>query len=299
MKLFILLALFFFASLGYAKECSIKSYDKIFYIPTKGNKIHKSLIKESDCPTSIQSAFIEKIYQSSGLLTSRVLNYDNRFKKSGFTVRLVPNRIRVSNLKESLKEEFNLDNLWSFSKLKFVTKKTTLALSKEDSLSFACEFCHTTGEKTISLTVYNPIKNYSKTYWANATVLVATKVLIPNRPISPSEPQLTPSDFKLKYLSVTRPEKYFTNIEQLVFYKVNKPISANDGLLFNDLVPVNLVSAGTPTKIILKSKTLQVEGTAIPSQSGKFGEVIKLRNPKTNRIITGKVVDFNKVMVDL
>lgn len=299
MKLFLILTLFFASSIGYTKECSITSFDKIYYIPTNGAKSHNSLIKESDCPTTIQSAFISKIYQSSGLLTTKVLNYDKRFKKSGFTVHLVPNRIRVSNLKESLKEKFNLGNLWSFSKLRFVNKKTTLALMSEDSLSFGCEFCHTTGEKNISLTVYNPIKNYTKTHWASATVLVATKVLIPNRPISPSEPQLTPSDFKLKYLSVTRPEKYFTNIEQLVFYKVNKPISPNEGLLYNDLVPVNLVSAGTLTKIILRNKTLQVEGTAIPSQSGKFGEVIKLRNPKTNRMITGKVVDFNKVMVDL
>ncbi|MFT6068646.1 MAG: flagella basal body P-ring formation protein FlgA [Bacteriovoracaceae bacterium] len=299
MKLTIVLALFVFVSVAHSKECSIESYDKIYYIPTKGAKNHKSLIKDSDCPSSIQSAFISKIYQSSGLLTSKVLNYDSKFKKSGYIVNLIPNRIRVSNLKDSLKEKFNLGSLWSFSKLKFVNKLTTLGLSKEDTLSFGCEFCHTTGEKNISLVIYNPIKNYSKTYWASATVLVSTKVLVPNRSISPSEPQLTPSDFKLKSLSVTRPEKYFTNIEQLVFYKVNKPISANDGLLFTDLVPVNLVSAGTPTKIILRSKTLQVEGTAIPSQSGKFGEVIRLRNPKTKRMITGKVVDFNKVMVDL
>lgn len=299
MKILILIALFLFASTSYAKECSIVSFDKIYYVGTKGAKSHSSLIKESDCPSKIKTAFITKIYQSSGLLTSKVLNYDESFKKAGFKVNLTPSRIRVSNLKDSLKQNFNLGNLWSFSKLKFLNKSTSLALSKEDSLSFSCEFCHTTGEKNISLTVFNPIKNYSKTHWASATVLVSTKVLIPSRPISPSEPQLTPSDFKLKSLSVTRPEKYFTNLEQLVFYKVNKPIASNEGLLFTDLVPVNLVSAGTPTKIILRSKTLQVQGTAIPSQSGKLGEVIKLRNPNTNRMITGKVIDFNKVMVDL
>lgn len=299
MKLFIFISLFLISITGHTSECYIKSFDKIYYIPTKGALNYKSLIKESDCPGKIQSAFISKIYQSSGLLSSKVLNYDDRFKKSGISVKLIPNRIRVSNLKDSLKEKFNLGNLWSFSKLKFVNKKTTIGLSKEDSLSFGCEFCHTTGEKNISLTIYNPIKNYSKTHWASATVLVSTKVLVPSRSISPSEPQLVPADFQLKSLSVTRPEKYFTNLEQLVFYKVNKPISPNDGLLFTDLVPVNLVSAGTPTKIILRNKSLQVESMAIPSQSGKFGEVIRLRNPKTKRMITGKVVDFNKVMVDL
>lgn len=218
---------------------------------------------------------------------------------TGYKVELTPNKIQVINLKNEFQKQFKLRKGWSFGKLKMLNKKSAIGLGLESSLSLSCELCHTTGEKNISLEVRNPVEGFSKTFWAQGTVYISTIALVPVRAISTSEPQLSPSLFRKQQINVTRPEQFFTNSDQLVFYKLNKPLPEGNGLKFTDLTPINLVSAGIPTKVILKSGGLILNGTGIPSQSGKFGEIIKLRNPKTKRMIIGKVVDFNKVLVDL
>ena len=37
----------------------------------------------------------------------------------------------------------------------------------------------------------------------------------------------------------------------------------------------------------------------MPSRSAQFGETIELKNPSNNKIIVGKVVDYNKVVIEL
>ena len=300
MKILLIIALFIPSFvLAESKSCSITTFDKVYYLPTKNKSKARRVIKKTDCPEFLVGKFTKQIFNSSGTLSQRILNSNEDIAKSGYKINLFPKRVIVTNLKDKLKRHFELGNKWSFGKLKMLNKNIVIGLNKDDTIDLNCEFCHTTGEKNISFTVYNAIKNYSKTHWVSATVYISTAVLVPKRAISPSEPQLVPSDFELKNLNVIRPEKYFTNKEKLVFYKLNKAIVSGKGLMFTDLSPVNLVSAGVPTKIILRNKTLSLESQGIPSQSGKFGEIIKLRNPKTKRVISGKVIDFNKVLVDL
>lgn len=299
LKRVISLSLFLFtAHAGYAAECTINSFDKIIYIDGGLPSNIKSIVKNTDCSKEITNKFIKGILGSNGTITERALN-TVYLEGVNEKVNLVPSKIQVSNIKTLLERQFKLEKDWSFEKIKFVNKKRVLGLSHNERAEFECDLCHTTGEKTISLKVINPIKNTSKTLWLQGMVFISTNVLVPNRPISPSETSLSPSNFKIKRVNVMRPEKFFTNKSKLVFYKVNKPLTGERGLMFTDLTPINLVSAGIPAKVILKSGTLTLHGKGVPSQSGKFGEVIKLKNPKTNRIITGKVVDFNKVVVDL
>ncbi|MBK23922.1 MAG: flagella basal body P-ring formation protein FlgA [Halobacteriovorax sp.] len=300
MKLILLASILFsFSSFGNTKSCKIDSFEKIYYLPNPNGFNSKEIIKRSDCPLDVKRKFNRQIYKSSGSLTSNIINSISEIKNSGYTVELTPNRIQVINLKNEFQKQFNLRKDWTFGKLKMLNKKSAIGLDLESSLSLSCELCHTTGEKNIALEVRNPIKGFSKTHWVQGTVFISTKALIPVRSLSASEPQLSPSLFKKELINVTRPEQYFTNIEQLVFYKLNKSLPEGTGLKFTDLTPINLVSAGIPTKVVLKSGGLVLNGTGIPSQSGKFGEIIKLRNPKTKRMIIGKVVDFNKVLVDL
>jgi len=37
----------------------------------------------------------------------------------------------------------------------------------------------------------------------------------------------------------------------------------------------------------------------MPTRSAQFGESIELRNPNNNKIMAGKVVDYNKVVIEL
>lgn len=299
MKYIILLSILFSTSAYSAEVCTIKTFKKIYYLPSASSPIKGKIIKSSNCPSIVTKKFKEHIFYSSGTFTQRALNNIESIKKTKMSVRLSPKRVNIINLKDKLKDHFDLGAKWSFDNLKMLNKNNIFGLNQEDSLDIGCEFCHTTGKKNISLTIFNALSNYNKTHWVNATVFVSTKVLVSSRSISPSEPRLMPQDFVFKEINVTRPEKYFTNKSKLTFYKINKPLAQGSGLAFSYLSPINLVSAGIQTQVILRNKLLIVEGKGIPSQSGKFGETISLRNPKTKKAFSAKVIDFNKVLVDL
>ena len=67
----------------------------------------------------------------------------------------------------------------------------------------------------------------------------------------------------------------------------------------DDFIQHNLVTAGRHTNVIFKSKGINLSLNALPLEYGKFGQDIRLRNPKSNKIIIGKVTDFNTVLVEL
>jgi hypothetical protein len=65
-----------------------------------------------------------------------------------------------------------------------------------------------------------------------------------------------------------------------------------------DIQPVNLVNYGTPVKINLKNSAISLTKIASPTRSAQFGESVELKinNEKT---ITGKVIDYNQVVIEL
>ena len=94
------------------------------------------------------------------------------------------------------------------------------------------------------------------------------------------------------------PENALTTLDNIGFYKSNKTI-VQDSVVSNlDLQAVNLINFGTPVSITLQSQNISLQRTAMPMRSARFGEIIELKGPN-NKNISGKVVDFNQVVIEL
>ena len=88
-------------------------------------------------------------------------------------------------------------------------------------------------------------------------------------------------------------------MDKIIFFKPTKTLKKGVPLLKRNLVPVKLVRSFAPVKIILSNKGIKLSGIAIAKKGGHYGEVIPLKNKKGKRIIFGKIIDFNKVKIEL
>ncbi|KQO51619.1 flagellar biosynthesis protein FlgA [Methylobacterium sp. Leaf85] len=72
-------------------------------------------------------------------------------------------------------------------------------------------------------------------------------------------------------------------------------------LLPGEPIPVNavddprLVSRGTPTQIVFEENGLFITAVGAPLQNGGLGDVIRVRNTDTNRIVLGTVMADGRI----
>jgi flagella basal body P-ring formation protein FlgA len=124
------------------------------------------------------------------------------------------------------------------------------------------------------------------------------KVVKAIRNISFQQKNLDPKDFYFDEVLTLSPENALTSLDNITFYKSNKTIVQNAVVSNLDIQAVNLVNYGTPVIVTLKNDHIQLHKTAMPIRSARFGESVELKG-LNNKNISGKVVDYNKVVIEL
>jgi flagella basal body P-ring formation protein FlgA len=90
-----------------------------------------------------------------------------------------------------------------------------------------------------------------------------------------------------------------SDIETLAFYKTNKPLKAGEILKTADLNAINLVKAGLKTEVVLENQMIRIKTQGISRSNGTIGELVEVYHPQKNKKYQGRVVDINKVLVEL
>ena len=286
------------AKVGPEKKCSIHTYDKIYYSNDSYN-LSNTIIKKSDCPKQIQSTFAKTLLKFKGALRSTYLNI--AFKKDfyPYQVTTIPNEIEIQSIASQVQNKIDLPPKWKLTNIKLLSNKRVITLNKNQSINFTCGQCNSTGEKNIKFEISSYDKNIPQHEWMTAILKIKTKVLIAEKNIIANGRSLKAQDFSFNSIDTTSPSSYFTDVSQLKFFKVNRSINPGTPLKTRQLTPINLVKAGVPTQIMFFGDSLKLYGKAMPLRAGKLGEIIRLRNSKSGHNITGKVIDFNKVKVEL
>ena len=281
-----------------SEDCHIKTYNKIYKTFDNDFQKSKKVIKSDNCSKTQQKAFIQFILNANGSLHN---SQAEKIIKSLYNedIKISPNRIAVYSLDKILKNNFNPNSNWHWNEVKLTSRETVIVLDQDESISFTCTNCEYSGSKNVKAVISNSITGRYKYDWLNGSIVIKTKALVPINNLAVNNQSLSKKLFTEEYVYLKSPENLFTNLNALHFYKLNKPLKSGKSLSFRDLIPVSLVKVGLPTKVILKSRHLSLSSIAKPMKNGHFGELIQLRHPKTNKTIMGKVIDFNKVVVEL
>ena len=245
----------------------------------------KNIVKSSTCPKKISHDISSLLSRSQGTLTNRHLERILKQK-----VKIKPQKITVTPLREALLQQNPLPKNWYFIKPQLDGNAVAYASSQQPKI--VCHDCSLTGSKRFQVNIGE------KTVWGKVKVAIQTDVLITTSSIS-ANASIPPTGIRTKKLYSTSPEKFFKRKGHIHFYKTNKAIREGTPIKTSDLTGVNLVHANRPAKLILNSNYLNLSSTALPLRAGKIGDTIQLKTMKNNKTIVGKVVNFNKVRVEL
>ena len=124
-------------------------------------------------------------------------------------------------------------------------------------------------------------------------------VLVTNTHLNPQEKYLSKAYFKEKIIETDNPTQYFTALDKISFYRLSQPINKNQNVLTTFLNPIYIVQSGQPVALLLKNKNLILTSRGTALSSGRWGDMVKIKNEKNNKVLSGKVINFNKVSISL
>jgi len=255
----------------------------------------KSAFKYKNCSEEEIKKFNQLLTDYSGTLNQRVLNSEISTPKITLTESFI-----ITSLSSLINAKVSISPEWKIIDLKLVGQSYGfLSLAADEHLQVECSHCNNTGTKNIKLSIVNPISNTREIHWMTGNIAIPVEALVSTKNLSITNQALSINDFELKKVYSDRPEKFFTFKDKLPYHKANRPIRSGQVIQFNDISPLNLVQVGTPVQVKLNSNGLKLQSIGIPSRSGRLGEIIQLKNPKTNKIIIGKITNFNEVEVEL
>ena len=271
-------------------NCFIHFFNKIIYTGDKKDLKIAEVIKKTSCPKNITQKFYQTVISSSGTLRSKYLSeIDENIELSPLYFQLIP-------LGDILKNKLNMLPEWKLTQIKFMNGLKALSLNEGDDLILNSEF--KTGSVVLPLKVVR--KNQSSdTLYIQAFGTKQIELLIASTDISSDVAELSEGLFKKSKRHVENPELYFKDLKTLPFYRPNRHLRNGQALKKSNLIKKNLVTFGSPAKITFKKGNLILNGVGIPTQSGKFGDLVKLKQPNNKKIFFGKVNGLNSVSVGL
>lgn len=262
--------------------CQIKFFQKTLFIGEKGLILPNDLIESSSCPLDLQKKAVDIVLNSQGPLRPNYLK-----EALGFPfLEILPEQFDLVSL-ESL---INLPPNWLWENLKTLTGQK---IFHGNSISINCPSCTTLGKKAIE------VKIDKSTFWTNGDLMVRTNVLVANSVIPSTKEPLSENDFQILSRPVLDPQDYFISLEEIKYFKLNSDLPKGTPLKKSNLRKIDLIKPGAPVSLRLMNGGISIKGTGLPLSSGKLGELVKVKNQKTNTILYGKVIGENMVSVDL
>lgn len=289
MKVLLILLIFLASTSLRANTCTLDSYPLLITADMTSIPVSRESILKTTC----SEQRIRKVFNH--LKTDGAIDFTTA--KNLFNVKLSPQKISYYNLTEIANEKLSIPADTKLFEVNFISNRKVLPLDNLNQLSLNCSTCLSAGSKNISLNIKRDDRQ--ETEWLTANMKTKMETLVAARSISVNYRPLEKSDFKIQYNYVNGPEQIFTDPEQLKFYQLSRRIEGGEQLTRQHLAPVLLVSPGTEVNTLLVSDGIKLEGRATAVNGGHLGERIRLRHSRTNRILNGKVVDFNQVVLNL
>jgi flagella basal body P-ring formation protein FlgA len=293
MKYFLGLLTFFSLNL-WAEPCNLELPAKIYRLDKNQNILVKDIVKNSTCNDEINNKVISLLSNSNGDIF--VSSLENQVGNQN--LHITPRKVNVSNLADTFREQLTAESNLYFFDIKSVGQASTLNLEESDSIRTICESCNSYGNKNIKVEITNNLTGNIKAFWFSSKIFAKVKVIKAKQTLSFQQKSLSAQDFFQDETYTMLPDNLLGSLENIQFYKPTKTIMAGTIVTNMDIAPVNLVTYGTPAKVVLKNQTINLVKMATPIRSAQYGESVELK-VGNNKTITGKVIDFNQVVIEL
>jgi hypothetical protein len=218
-------------------------------------------------------------------------------KLKNLTVKIEPSLIEVQHLSHLVREQLLMPTGVQLRSSETVNAPSFLSLAPGDRVEVQCSGCLFTVQQPLNIKVIG-FDGSEKMILVKADF---KKMVRAYRVIGfhPAFSEITSSSLKEEFTEAIPQTDLITNLETLHFFKLNKPIRSGELLRLSDLNALNLVKAGLKTEVIIESDHVKLKTTGISRSNGTLGEFVEVFHPQKNKKYQGKVIDINKVLVEL
>lgn len=209
-----------------------------------------------------------------------------------------PSMIQIKQFKHILREQLILPAGVQVKATKGINLPGVIALAPGDSVQVQCEGCLYGSGQIIRVQIKG-FDGVDRNYIASADFIKMVRAYRVTSNL-PSFSSIDPREYlREEYIESIPLTDLITDLEVLKFYKTNKPIPAGALLKTSDLNAINLVKAGLKTEVVLENQMIRIKTQGISRSNGSLGETVEVFHPQKNRKYQGRVVDINKVLVEL
>ncbi len=128
-------------------------------------------------------------------------------------------------------------------------------------------------------------------------VKVFDTVLIANHDLRIEIP-VTESDFRLAEISVDGRAEYIQDPREIVGLVPHRIIRAGSPISVNYFQQPMVIASGQPVRIVVRYKGMEVSAKGITMTRGRVGQMIKVKNESSQKVLSAKVLDSQTVEVN-
>ena len=230
-----------------------------------------------------------------GKITS--IQLSEMLKAKNRNVLIQPHLIQVQHLKHLVREQLMLPPGVQLRSSEAVNAANFLSLAPGDKVEVECTGCLYGSQQPLNLHIAGfDGTERSLIVRADFKKMVKAYRLLGSRS---AFSEIKPEFLKEEYVESIPHTDLVTNLSTLKFYKLNKPVRAGELLKLSDLNALNLVKAGLKTEILIENDLVKLKTSGISRSNGTLGQFVEVYSPQKNKKYQGKVIDINKVLIEL
>jgi flagella basal body P-ring formation protein FlgA len=140
------------------------------------------------------------------------------------------------------------------------------------------------------------IPNLSRSREISASVRYSkiVKAVVANYPL-PKGHIIKPEDIRVSYIKLKRKRDYIDNVKLVIGKSLKRNINKNQPISFKDLKKEYLVRKNSNIRVIYKKGNFKIEILGRALENGEKGQIIKVKNISSGKVIQCKVIGANKV----
>ncbi len=218
--------------------------------------------------------------------------------QKGYAIQIQPHTIHIQQFKTLIREQLTFPVGVQIKATRVSHIPGLVSLAPGDRFEVKCEACLYGMQQPLNIKIvgFDGSERTLLGYADFKKIVKAYRLLTPLLSFSEIPEG---ENLKEEYVEVIPHTDLITDLSVLKFYKTNKPLRAGELLKRSDLNPLNLVKAGLKTDVILENHVVRIKTQGISRSNGSIGELVEVFHPQKNKKYQGKVIDINKVLVEL
>jgi flagella basal body P-ring formation protein FlgA len=274
--------------------CEINLPANMVVVGTEGAR---GAIQMQECQAGVEQGLSEILEGIDGSVSSQGLI--RMLEQRGHAIAsLTPATLKVRHLKNIMREQLELPAGIQVQSTRANDGRGFLALEAGDRVEVYCPGCLYGPQQPMQLIVTN-FDGAHRMVPMQADFRKMVRAYRVQSPITAFSELGQASSLKEEYVESIPHIDLVSETDNLRFYKSNKPLRPGTLLRQSDLQPIGLVRAGLKTEVILENQAVRIKTSGISRSNGSIGELVEVYQPQKNKKYQGKVIDVNKILVEL